>query len=161
MMVSAMGDESVEVSRNGALAKLFGVTTAREEDYYRIVMDTSEMTKDLRADAKRWYDSMRALNARDLNQNDYDQEVWMRSQVWQIIKDQQERRIFLDEFDRLQEFDRKAGRGTIGMDMAKKIMLGGEMGEQVKNMITGSPAISAEAEAQLLDLHEVLTEARE
>jgi len=41
--------------------------------------------------------------------------------------------------------------------MAKKIMLGGDMGEQVKNMITGSPAISEEAETQLNDMYETLT----
>lgn len=157
MMVSSTGQQNVEVSRAGAIMKLFGIQTAREEAYYSTIMKQADMNKALKEDAKKLYESLRALHSREMSDDNFELELAMYRHVWNIYDDPQEIAIITRELKKQLEFDRDANGTNLAYDIAKRAIGGGDIGERAFNSIEGNAVISEEDKQKIRDMRRVLT----
>ena len=159
--VSGNGNIGVEVTRSEAIAKMFGITSYNEDQYYELVNKIfgkpsisgigGTIEKDLRKDAKSLYNSLKRIyTIYEGNNKDIDSQLRMYRYVWSVYNDEAERNIIINEFGRLIERDQDRGLPTLITHILKH-NFGGEMSEELADSIRNLQSVDEGTREILLE----------
>lgn len=159
---TSTGQPYAETTHAGAWMQMLGITTAKGEELWETVKDTSDWEKDVRKEVKdRFYTPFRSLMMKsDMPEDEFMQQLeFLKYQLIPVMEYEDERRIAVDEFQRLGQQDLKNTGTSVQRMYIQRIFGtgGGTMKDKLFNRVEGSTHFTDEQKAKIRKLITTVT----